>query len=354
MKSSAAPITLNGSHGEGGSALFRTALCVAGLTRQSLRIHNIRGATRKPGLTPEDLSFLLALAQSCNAELEGDEVGSDAVNFFPTQMPRPLKVSIDVQANAAGHQPGNCLVVAEALLPVLSRAMGMSTLHMHGETYSNHSITFDVLCHSIFRAHQQQGLFANAAQSQAGFGFASRGEVTVEIEPSVPQPIDWSSRGHLRNAHCVIAIGDLPMHIAERGAAEAEKLGRDLGLDVDVDIVPVAAKSPGVFVSVMAEFERGMGSGGALGQRGVRIEHVTRQAFNEFSEWFVTDATVDPYLADQLLLPAVLAGAPSVIKTSRLTRRLITMAWVIKQFLPVHLTILGQEGEPGTIRVSQQ
>jgi len=351
MKSSAAPITLNGSHGEGGSALFRTALCVAGLTQQSLRIHNIRGATRRPGLTPEDLSFLLVLAQSCGADLEGDEVGSSAVNFNPQRMPRPVNAVVDVQANASGQQPGNCLVVAEALLPVLSQAKGMSALRIIGETYSNHSITFDLLTHAILRAHQQQGIFAQASMHSAGFGFAARGEVTIDIEPSVPQPIEWSSRGGLVQSRCIIAIGDLPMHIAERGASQARKLASDLGLDIEVDLVTVSTNSPGVFVSVFAEFERGMGSGGAMGQRGVRIEHVVQSAFNEFAEWFRTDATVDPYLADQLLLPAVLAGAPSTMKPSRLTRRLITMAWVIKQFLPVHVTILGQEGEPGTVKI---
>jgi RNA 3'-terminal phosphate cyclase (ATP) len=80
---------------------------------------------------------------------------------------------------------------------------------------------------------------------------------------------------------------------------------------------------------------------------------VVDQAIEQFLEWYQTSATVDPFLADHLLLPAVLCEEPSLFTVSRVTPRLLTMAWVIKQFFPIHLTILGIEGEPGTVRISR-
>ncbi|MCH7945038.1 MAG: hypothetical protein IIC73_03365, partial [Armatimonadetes bacterium] len=47
------PVVLNGAHGEGGGALLRTAVAMASLTQQPLRLHNVRGSLRKPGVTSE-------------------------------------------------------------------------------------------------------------------------------------------------------------------------------------------------------------------------------------------------------------------------------------------------------------
>ncbi len=66
-----------------------------------------------------------------------------------------------------------------------------------------------------------------------------------------------------------------------------------------------------------------------------------------------TDATVDPYLADQLLLAAISAEGETTFKTSSLTQRFLTMAWVIKQFVPIHITVKGKEGDPGLVTIKR-
>jgi RNA 3'-terminal phosphate cyclase (ATP) len=64
-----------------------------------------------------------------------------------------------------------------------------------------------------------------------------------------------------------------------------------------------------------------------------------------------TQATVDQYLADQLLLPMVFASGPSTIKTSKVSQHLLTNAEVIRAFLPVEIVIGGQLGHPGVVQV---
>jgi len=345
-------MVLNGSYGEGGSATFRTALAVAALLQQPVRVHNVRGATRRPGLTSEDLSFLKAISESCAAEVMGDEIESHDVTWTPTRAPRPLYTRIDVQEHEKGQQPGNGLVIVESLLPVLARTGGISKLLVQGETYNSNTLTYEIFERVTLAAHRAQGLYVYPRQEVAGFGFAGRGELVVEVEPSEINPLEWPTRGALKSVHCAITLGELPVSIAERGLEHAAKLCMGKGLELRGEIVEVPSRSPGAYVSFWAHFERGLGSAGSLGARGVRVEHVVNQAFGEFAEWLDTDATVDAYLADQLLLPAVIAGETSFFKTSRITQRLVSMAWVIKQFLPIHITILGQVGEPGTVKVS--
>lgn len=83
------------------------------------------------------------------------------------------------------------------------------------------------------------------------------------------------------------------------------------------------------------------------------MELVVDQAVRNFDEWFSTEATVDSFLADQMLPIAALAEDRTVLTTPRITRRLVTMAWVIKQFVPVHITVKGDEGYSGTVTVER-
>ncbi|MBL8087830.1 MAG: hypothetical protein JNM85_07140 [Chthonomonas sp.] len=354
MKSSTAPqpIVLNGSYGEGGAALFRTALALSALTSIPVRVHNIRGATRKPGLSSEDLTFVRALEAATHAALEGDELRSSDLKFEPKNSVRPLTTRLDVQEHEKGSQPGNALIIAESVLPVLARAGSYSKLLIHGETYNANTLTFDSFERTTLAAHRRQGLCAFPRLQLAGFGYASAGEMVVEVEPSAFLPIHWDRRGEWLRGYCVVTTGGLQEGIGERGAEFALKLARERGLQLEVEHLAVEARSPGAYVSVGAEFQKGFGSAGAMGARGVRIEHVVTQAFDEFEQWLKNGATTDPYLADQLLIGCVLSGEPCEYSTSRLTQRLITMAWVIKQFMPVHITLSGREGEPSVIKVS--
>jgi RNA 3'-terminal phosphate cyclase (ATP) len=347
------PRVINGTFGEGGAALMRTALAAASLTQQPVRIHHVRGATRKPGITSEDLTFVHALEVITQAKLAGADLRSDDLTFIPTRGPKSIVTRMDIQEHEKGTQPGNALVLASSLLPVLARAGGYSKLLIHGETYNPNTLTFDVFERGTLRALARMGLVAFARQEVAGFGFGGHGEVTVEIEPSVPNAIQWGDRGSLRTIEVVVVTGELPETIADRGANYAAARFHEMGLPVEVDAVTVSSRTPGAYVTIVGEFERGFGTGTAIGAKGVRIERVVDQAIEQFLEWYQTSATVDPFLADHLLLPAVLCEEPSLFTVSRVTPRLLTMAWVIKQFFPIHLTILGIEGEPGTVRISR-
>jgi len=88
-----------------------------------------------------------------------------------------------------------------------------------------------------------------------------------------------------------------------------------------------------------------------MGARGMRAESLAQAAFEETFSWMSGNSTVDPFLADQLLLPLVLAEGESTFTVSRLTSRFLTCAWVVKQFAPIHITIRGSENGPGTITI---
>lgn len=351
LASPASGIVINGSHGEGGSALLRTALCMASLTTQPVRIHSVRGAMRKQGLMPEDLEVLRALEVSCHAQVHGDELGSSEISFGPTRLPQALNARLDPKDYEQGAVPGNALIVLQTLTPVLARTGAYSKLAAHGETYNPNTLTYDIFERGTLAAYRRLGLYAYPELHSAGFGFGSHGEVSLQIEPSALSGLPWAERGRLVGAHAVVVTAQLRDGIGERGAEHARALLSTLRTEVDTETFEVVAKGPGTYASLFAFFENGLLSAGAMGARGIRIEDVVGRAFQELSGYLGTDATVDPYLADQLLLPAVISEGRTEFKTPVVTARLQTMAWVIKQFLPIHITILGRVSEPGSVAI---
>ncbi len=347
------PIVLNGSHGEGGGALLRTAVAMSSLTQQPLRVHSVRGALRKKGLNSEDLTFIDALGDATRAEVEGAGVGTDELVFRPKTLPKPLSGRYDIHAHEKGRVPGNALILTTGLLPILARAGGYSEFSVVGETHNENTVCFDAFERVTLGAMRRLGLFATARLVSAGFGFAAQGEVAVEVEPSALSPVDWSSRGLLLRVGAVVSTGDMPDSVGASAVDALTSLAGSRGVEVECEHVALSSKTKGATVTVWAEFERGYGSGtAALGHEGT-IEEVAGAAFHRFWEWYSGSATVDAFLADQLLLVAAQAPGKTVFSTPMVTRRLLTMAWVVKQFLPIPLTVLGREGEPGTVTVER-
>ena len=76
-------IEIDGSYGEGGGQVLRTALTLATLTGQPAHIRRIRAGRRNPGLAPQHLTGVLALARLCAAEVHQAAIGSTEIVFEP-------------------------------------------------------------------------------------------------------------------------------------------------------------------------------------------------------------------------------------------------------------------------------
>lgn len=342
---------INGAHGEGGGALFRTALAAAALTHQPVRIRGIRGALRRPGITPEDLTFLKVMEAATGGESEGSEVDSEELTFSPRTLPKPVRGTFDIHAHQKGKAAGAAPVILQSAMPVLARAGGYSKLTLHGETHGGRILGYDALERATLPLHREQGIHAFPALRIAGFGYGSAGEMMAEIEPSALEPIDWQSRGPLREISGVLSWCDVRPSEVDRAADTLAGFARDAGWKMEIERLELRARQPGLTCTLWARHERGLASATAGISKGLSPVEAVREATEAMHRHLGTDATLDSFLADQALLCAAFAGGASGWTTPQITRRMLTMAWVIKQFLPVAITVRGTEGEPGSISV---
>lgn len=343
-------ITIDGSFGEGGGALIRTAVCMSALTEQPVRILNVRLGSRFAGIDPEDLTLINALSTICSAEVSGAELGSSDFVFHPTRRPRSFSGVVKSVRNDL-DRGANANIILGCLIPVLARTGAYSVVMAEGETYGSHSLSFDYFQKVTLEALKGFGLYAYATLEEAGFGRDSAGEVSLEIEPSALKGLQWTDRGRFIGLKAVLATAGVAPAIAERGFHHLKKLAHSANLPLETEHHELPGNSSGVHGTVWAVYERGLGGGTALGSRGLRVEALAQNAFEQAFSWMSSDATVDPFLADQVLLTAALCEEESTFKVSRLTSRFLTSTWVIKQFVPIHITIRGQEDQPGTVTI---
>jgi RNA 3'-terminal phosphate cyclase (ATP) len=314
-----------------------------------MRVFNVRGNSTHPGLNAEDLTLAKALALACGGTFSGD-FGAHELLFSPGLRPIGLNERIEPE-EAAGDGHANALVVLLALMPVMARSGVFSKITAQGETFGHNVLSYDYFVNATLAAHRRMGLYAYPELSLAGFGKGSRGEVRLEIEPSQLQGLEWDARGSLVSCCAVVATGELSPEVAGRGAAHLKRLAQGSKVPLQVEVFDVRSRQSGAFVTVLAEYENGVGGATAMGRRGLRIESVAQNAFDAFLQWNSGPWTADSFLADQILVTAAFALSDTIFTVPKITPRLMTVAWVVKQFLPIRLTIRGDEGSEGVVTI---
>jgi RNA 3'-terminal phosphate cyclase (ATP) len=340
------PVEIDGSMGEGGGQVLRTSLTLAVLTGRALRLENIRARRPKPGLMAQHLKAVEAAAAISGARVEGAKLGSGSLHFEPQEI-RPGAYSFDI-----GTAGSTSLVLQTILLP-LAFASEPSTVAITGGTHVPWSPSFHYLDRQWAPHLRRIGFDSRLELEQAGFYPRGGGRVKATISPSSRRaPLRILDRGALLRIRGISGVGKLDRSIAERQARRATETLAGACRDIAIEVVEVPAASPGTFLLLLAECERSQACYCALGARGKRAEQVADEAAQGILAFLAGTGAVDPWLADQLVLPLSITTGDSELRTASVTTHLLTNAQVVKEFLPVRIEIAGETGEPGTIRIA--
>lgn len=351
-------IVLDGGAGEGGGQILRTALSLSAITGKSFAIGHVRANRIKPGLRPQHLEAARAVAQLCDAEITGAEVGSERFGFRPRAPVAPGQYTFDI--GTAGSTP----LLLQTLCWPLALAGGPSHLTLRGGTHQQNSPTFHDLALVWVPAAARLGFRFDLGLQAAGFYPEGGGEMTAAIEPAHPMPpLDLRHRGTLEEVEVVATAAGVPFAVSERMAERALRKLRDIGISAEATRVPVPARrSSGNHLLIVASFARTRAGFGALGDRGHTPDRAADEAVTAFTRFLQGGAAVDRHLGDQLVVPAALLAAglvrapPGIVSWARytvsaVTKHLLTNVEVVKRFLDVEVAVLGREEEEGEVRV---
>lgn len=317
-------LQLDGSMGEGGGQVLRTALGLSLVTNQPFAIEHIRAARKKPGLQRQHLTAVLAAAEVGDASTEGAELGSQRLIF------KPRRIRAGDYRFAIGTA-GSTTLVLQTVLPALLAADAPSTVHLVGGTHNPMAPPVDFLQHAFAPVLHRMGAALAIELLRHGFYPAGGGEWQASIAPAAWQPLELLRRDAQGAPRARIVIAQIPHHVAER---EARELRTRLSMPADAIVIePVDSRGPGNAVMLALPFGNVTEVITGLGERGRSAEAVAGAVADEALELLRGEAPVGEHLADQLLIPLALGGgAFRTVAPSLHTR---TNAEVIERFLPV-------------------
>lgn len=342
-------LVIDGSQGEGGGQVLRTSLSLAAVTGRPFRLDKIRARRSKPGLRPQHLTAVRAVAAVCQAELRGAELNSTALEFRPGSAPRGGDYFFDVSDAAQGGSAGATTLILQAILWPLLLAESPSHVTLHGGTHVPFSPPYHYVAEVARPAFGRLGATFSTELRTWGWYPQGGGAITAAIEPIRQLQAAAFERVAADTVQGVAAVTNLPSHIPHRMARRAHNLLEEAGLRPAVE--PLRERGPGPGAGIFLWLpQAGFNS---LGRVGLPADKVAEAAVNDLLVfWRDKTAAVDFHLADQLLLPMALAQGISSLTTNRLTQHTLTNVALLTQWLNVSITVDGRLDAPGRVVVN--
>lgn len=339
---------IDGSEGEGGGQVLRTSLSLSALTGRPLRLTNIRAGRSKPGLRPQHLTAVRAIAAICDAEVGGDEINSQTLTFDPAGPPHSDDFRFDVEDAAEHGSAGSVTLILQAILWPLTFADLESTVVLRGGTHVPFSPSYHYVAEVARPAFARFQTQFDVSLDEWGWLPAGQGQITATIQPVERLEAVTFKRDEIERVHGVAAVTNLPSHIPQRMTNRAHNLLREEGFKTSIR--PLRERGPGPGAGIFLWVAQG--GFDSLGRKGVPSERVAEAGVADLLAFAENGtAAVDAHLADQLLIPMALAHGTSTFTTHRLTTHTMTNAAILRRWLDVPISIDGQPDGPGRVTV---
>ena len=323
------PVRINGSDGEGGGQILRTAISLSAITGKPVEVNNIRAKRPNPGLRPQHMTGVKIIADLFRANVENLKVGADWVRFAPSDRFDGGSVKVDI--GTAGSIP----MILMAVVPAVSLSNNSLEIEITGGTDVRASPTIDYVRYVVADAFRSIGIKFSSEVQKRGYYPKGGGILKTIIEPC-KEPDTMELLAAREVAPRITSVcGQLPRHVAERQISSAmialEKNGircSNYSASVETSI------SPGSSILVYSASDFGPHVGGdSIGELGKRAEVVGAEAAERFLESALARVPVDPFLADMLVLPLALARGKSRYRIARATEHLRTNLQVAGQLV---------------------
>ncbi|MEM3383828.1 MAG: RNA 3'-terminal phosphate cyclase [Nitrososphaerales archaeon] len=320
-------IIIDGSYGEGGGQILRTSVALSAIMGIPIEIVNIRAKRDNPGLRPQHIGAIKAVASLCDATVDNLRIGSDRIFFNPGKM-KSTSLRLDVGT------AGSVTLLLQAVIPSVSLSGAESELEIIGGTDVKLGPTVDYFAKVVLPAYRLIGIEFDIEVRRRGYYPYGKGIVRVRIKPAKDlKPINiLSSENPLPS---IISIcSNLPKSVAERQFKAAKDYLSNKGISLkDFEIRIEDSVSPGTSILVYSVGDQGPFIGGdAIGERGKPAEEVGREAAKLFLEEYLSNAPIDRHIGDMIVTLLPFAKSESRFKVSRVTQHLSTNLYITSIF----------------------
>lgn len=336
-------IKLDGTYGEGGGQILRSALTLSMITQKPFEIQNIRGKRAKPGLLRQHLTAVKAALEICNASAKGVNLGSRDLTFTPG------RIKSGTYRFSVGSA-GSCMLVLQTILPTLIFGKDRSEIILEGGTHNPFAPTFHFLRDVYIPAIRKIGIDIEINLEKYGFYPAGGGRVEVIINPlKKAKRLNLLKRGQIKSVVATSLISNLPQKIGIREVNRAELLLQNI-IDTEKAVKHIDSPGPGNVFLTKVECDNITETFTTFGEKRIKSETVAERCINDTIDYLISDAAIGEHLADQLIIPLAICEG-GCFSTNRVSSHTKTNINTVEKFLNVNINCIKEKDDYWTINV---
>jgi RNA 3'-terminal phosphate cyclase (ATP) len=323
---------IDGGERSGSGTIVRLAVSLCTVLGQDLRLTNIRARRDKRGLRPQHRQVVTACADLCGGRVDRAEVGSSELTYRPGRCIRGGAYEWDIGT------AGSATMLALSLLLVGVFADRASVFTLKGGLFQDFAPSAHHLQRVLVPLVRRMGADAEISVRRPGYVPEGNGILEVRVRPAKAglRPLMLTEQGQVTAVKGTALSSHLAeQEVSDRMAEECSARIEEAGHEADIEAVyETSASQKGADLTVWAETDSGaiIGSDRA-GKLGRRSEEIGRYVAEGLLDDLKAGATVDRYVADQLIPFCALATGTSQYVIPRVTEHVETNLWLVETIL---------------------
>ena len=306
---------IDGSYGEGGGQILRSAVTLSCIAKIPVKIEKIRYNRKNPGLSAQHLTAVKILSKICNAKVSGLRIGSTELEFCPNDM---CSVSLTEDVGTAG----SISLILQVLINAVSLSRKSLEITMRGGTDVPWSPTIDYTKFVLADALSRFGIKYSVGVNKRGYYPKGGGVVHVKIRPCDKiTPILLTNRDTKNvRLHCTYSkISE--QRIKDALLCTVQDFEKN-GFDAHVEFLTEKGLDGGASILAYSNDKSSVIGADSLWD-------VYKDSFAKSFGRFVSNGLgADENLADMLVVPASQSSGTSVFRVQSITKHLETNLYV--------------------------
>ena len=308
-------LEIDGSFGEGGGQIVRTAITLSCIMNQPIIIENIRKNRKNPGLKPQHLTALKILKKICNAELDQIKVGDTSLKFVPGDVQ-----SLSLQENVG--TAGSISLIIQVLIPVIAICKKKLKLKIIGGTNVLWSPTIDYTQIVLREAYARMGINCSINIIKRGYFPKGGGMIELEVLPSEKINSIVLNTRKTKNAKLTCTFSKLSRELIDNQINDIRKKIIENNFSLEIQIKEESALDSGSSIMISS-----IDKDSIIGIDSL-FDKKTEKFDLDLDKFIQNKYSVDEHLADMVVLPASLAEGMTVFQVDNISKHLETNLFV--------------------------
>ncbi len=322
-------LKIDGSYGEGGGQILRSASSLSALMKEPVEINDIRANRPVPGIRPQHHTAISCIKSICKGAAEGLSIGSSKLTFLPGEI-QPGEYNFNIGT------AGSIILVFQACILACLKTPKPISIRLIGGTDVKWAPTWDYFSQVFLPMIEKMGVKTEAQLIKRGYYPKGGGEAKLTIHPVKKLKALKLEEENYGKIEGIIHSANLPEHISRRMKHAALKIAVKNNIRSYIQIENTTSLSPGTGITLWCKSDNTILGATYLGEKGVSAEKIGESAANQLIRDIKKKATVDTYTVDQILPYMVLADGESICMVRDLSTHAQTNMWIINQFFKSH------------------